>query len=57
MNFPFHFVAVWIMNCAEMIVHLFFSVKDLPALRTHILSRPGFRSAFTFNYLSQFFTS
>jgi len=57
MNFPRYCVKVWIMNYTEMIVHLFFSVKDLPALNTHVLSRPGFRSAFTFNYLSQCFTS
>lgn len=48
MNFTMHCVAVWIMNYTEMIVHLFFSVKDLPGLNKHALPRPGFRSAFTF---------
>ena len=57
MKIPMHCVTVWIMNFTEMIVHLFFSVKDLPALNTHVLSRPGFRSTFTFNYLSQCYVS
>ena len=39
-----HFVTVWIMNYTEMIVHLFFSAKNLPALSTHVLPRPDFRS-------------
>jgi hypothetical protein len=52
-----HYDTVWIMNYTEMSVHLFFSVKDLPALSTHVLPRPGFRSVFMFDYLSQCFTS
>jgi len=42
------------MHHVEVVVYLFFGIKDLTAFRAHVLSRSSFRGAFAFDDLTQF---